>query len=222
METLPLATSQPTQFDAATELLCAAFADDPLFNYLVPPTVPNQREVMTYLFRLLLLCGGGHSYSLIDDDTQALKGLAIWIPPGQTVGLLEMLRGGLYELPFRLPWGYLPRWQAALTLDHHHHQAMPQPHWYLMLLAVSPSYQRQGVGHQLMQPVLDQCDGQRLAFGHQPGGSPCYVETSTEGAVRFYQRQGFEILKTGPFADQAPPFWTLQRWPRRQVDLALA
>jgi hypothetical protein len=64
--------------------------------------------------------------------------------------------------------------------------------------------------------------GQRLAFGHQPGGSPCYVETSTEGAVRFYQRQGFEILKTGPFADQAPPFWTLQRWPRRQVDLALA
>ncbi|HSM84120.1 MAG TPA: GNAT family N-acetyltransferase, partial [Nodosilinea sp.] len=103
---------------------------------------------------------------------------------------------------FRLPWPYLTRWRAALALDHYHHQAMPMPHWYLMLLAVSPRYQRQGVGHQLMQPVLEECDRT-----HQPG----YVETSTEAAVRFYQRHGFEILKTGPFADQAPPFWTLRR-----------
>jgi GNAT superfamily N-acetyltransferase len=205
METLsPLIALQPTQFDAATELLCAAFADDPLFNYLVPADVSDRPRVMAYLFRMLLLCGGDHGYSLTDTDGQTLKGVVIWLPPGQSVGLVDMLRVGLYKLPFRLPWRYLARWQAALALDHEHRQAMPMPHWYLMLLAVSPRYQRQGVGHQLIQPVLEECDRT-----HQPS----YVETSTEDALRFYQRHGFEMLKTGPFANQAPPFWTLRRQP---------
>lgn len=204
METLALTSLQPTQFDAATDLLGAAFADDPLFNYLVPADVPDRSGLMTYLFRLLLICGagGGHSYCLTDDRAKTLKGVVIWMPPEQSVDLIDLLRAGLYELPFRLPLPYLPRWQAALALDHYRHQAMPQPHWYLMLLAVSPSYQRQGVGHQLMQPGLQ--------ASKNPQAS-CYVETSTEGAVRFYQRHGFAIVKTGPFAEQAPPFWTLRR-----------
>ncbi|WP_035991336.1 GNAT family N-acetyltransferase [Leptolyngbya sp. KIOST-1] len=203
METLsPLPLLQPTQFDAATDLLCAAFADDPLFNYLVPADVSDRQDVMTYLFRMLLLCGSGHTYGLNDDNDQTLKGVGIWLPPGETVDLLDLLRFGLYELPFRLPWQYLLRWQSALALDRDHKQAMPMPHWYLMLLAVSPRYQRQGVGHQLMQPGLE---------GSDRVGQPCYVETSTEGAVRFYQRHGFEIVKTGPFGEQAPTFWTLRR-----------
>ncbi|MBE9156154.1 GNAT family N-acetyltransferase [Nodosilinea sp. LEGE 06152] len=203
METLSsLTVLHPTQFDAATELLCAAFADDPLFNYLVPTDVSDRPQVMTYIFRMLLLCGGDHGYCLADTDSQTLKGIAIWLPPGQSVGLVDMLRAGLYELPFCLPWHYLSRWQAALALDHYHQQAMPMPHWYLMLLAVGPRYQRQGVGHQLMQPGLE---------GSDTGGQPCYVETSTADAVRFYRRHGFDIVKTGPFAEQAPAFWTLQR-----------
>ncbi len=203
MKTLsPLTILPPSQFDAATQLLGEAFANDPLFNYLMPAAVGDRSNLMAYLFRLLLICGGDHGYGLMDADGQTLKGVAIWLPPGQSVGLVDMLRAGLYELPFRLPWAYLPRWRAVLALDHYHHQTMPMPHWYLMLLAVSPRYQRQGIGHQLMQPVLDECDRT-----HQP----CYVETSTEGAVRFYQRHGFEIVKTGPLAEQAPPFWTLRR-----------
>ncbi|PSR15456.1 GNAT family N-acetyltransferase [filamentous cyanobacterium CCP3] len=203
METLsPLTVLQPTQFDAATEVLCAAFADDPLFNYLVPADVGDRQGLMTDLFRMLLRCGGDHGYGLTDTDGQTLKGVAIWMPPGRSVDLIDLLLAGLYELPFRLPWQYLPRWQAALALDREHHQAMPMPHWYLMLLAVSPRFQRQGVGHQLMQPGLE---------GSDRTGSPCYLETSTEGAVRFYRRHGFEIVKTGPFGEQVPLFWTLRR-----------
>ncbi|MBD2107783.1 GNAT family N-acetyltransferase [Nodosilinea sp. FACHB-13] len=187
IETLALTSLQPTQFDAATELLTASFADDPLLHYLVPADVCDRQTVMAYLFRMLLICGagGGHSYCL--SDGQTLKGVVIWMPPEQSVDLIDLLRAGLYELPFRLPLQYLPRWQAALALDHYRHQAMPQPHWYLMLLAVSPSCQRQGVGHQLMQPGLDESTRTH---------HPCYVETSTEGAVHFYQRHGFEIVNT--------------------------
>jgi len=204
MQTLPLMALQPTQFDAATELLCKSFAADPLLNYLVPADVPNRKSVLEFLFRILLLYGGGaeQSYTLLDDSNQSLKGVVIWMPPAQSVRLLNALRAGLYELPFRLPWNYLPRWWSALYLDHLHTQTMPQPHWYLLLLAVSPAYQRQGVGHQLIQPVLEESDRQ---------GHPCYVEASTEGAVQFYQRHGFEIVQTGPFGHQASPFWIMKR-----------
>jgi ribosomal protein S18 acetylase RimI-like enzyme len=204
MSTLTLKPLPPNQIDAATELLCEAFADDPQANYLVPANVGDRPALMAYLFRLLLLCGGNRA--LTDADGQTLKGVALWLPPGQLVGPVDLLRAGLYELPFRLPWQYLPRWQVVLTLDRYHHQAMPMPHWYLMLLAVSPRYQRQGIGHQLIQPILAECDRTHL---------PCYLETSTEGALRFYQRHGFEILKTGPLVDQAPLFWTLRRQPGR-------
>ncbi len=206
MQTLPLTPLQPTQFDAATELLCASFAADPLFNYLVPLNVPNRQGFMEALFRVLLRCGSGanQGYTLLDEATQALKGVVIWMPPGHSVGLLDLLWAGLYELPFRLPWVYLPRWLLALHLDHLHSQAMPQPHWYLTLLAVSPAYQRQGVGYQLLQPMLEESDRQ---------GQPCYLETSTEGAVRFYQRHGFNILQMAPSGQQAPPFWTMRRQP---------
>lgn len=203
METLsPLTVLQPTQFDAATELLCAAFAEDPLFNYLVPADIDDRQGLMTHLFRMLLRCGSRYGYGLTEADGHTLRGVAIWMPPGESVDLVDLLLAGLYELPFRLPLPYLARWQTALALDRLHHQAMPTPHWYLMLLAVSPRFQRQGVGHQLMQPGL---------AGSDRTGLPCYVETSTEGAVRFYQRHGFEMVKTGPGADQAPLFWTLQR-----------
>ncbi|NJL49783.1 MAG: hypothetical protein HC929_23140 [Leptolyngbyaceae cyanobacterium SM2_5_2] len=110
MLTLPLTPLQPTQFDAATELLCEAFAADPMFNYLVPADVPHRQDLMQALFRMLLLCGSGaeQSYTLVDPGTQALKGVMIWMPPGQSVGLLNALWAGLYQLPFACPGATCP------------------------------------------------------------------------------------------------------------------
>ena len=79
---------------------------------------------------------------------------------------------------------------------------MSVPHWYLLGLGVSPLYQGLGVGGSLIQPILERADKE---------GLPCYLETDTDGAVRFYQRHGFEIIRTG---EQPVKFWTMKREPK--------
>ena len=69
-------------------------------------------------------------------------------------------------------------------------------------MGVSPVCQGQGIGGSLIQPVLKQADEE---------GLPCYLETDTPGAVRFYQKHGFEIVRTG---EQPLKFWTMKREPQ--------
>ena len=74
------------------------------------------------------------------------------------------------------------------------HQAnVPQAYWYLSMLGVDPAYQNQGVGSSLIQPILEQADRDNL---------PCYLETSTAGGVRFYQRHNFEVVETMDFPQE--------------------
>jgi ribosomal protein S18 acetylase RimI-like enzyme len=72
-----------------------------------------------------------------------------------------------------------------------------------MLLGVAPGYQNQGIGAALLQPVLQRADRDRTL---------CYLETSTDAAVRFYQRQGFEIVHTRQIG-KSLPYWILKRCP---------
>lgn len=89
-------------------------------------------------------------------------------------------------LPFMLRWGRLGQFVSLfLQLEEHHKHDVPQQHWYLAILGVAPAYQSQGIGGSLLQPLLNQADST---------GLPCYLETSTEGGIRFYQRHGFEVV----------------------------
>lgn len=64
---------------------------------------------------------------------------------------------------------------------------MPEPHWYLNVLGVNPVYQNQGVGGKLIEPILKQADGENLL---------CYLETDSEKNVSFYQKRGFQVVKS--------------------------
>jgi ribosomal protein S18 acetylase RimI-like enzyme len=70
-------------------------------------------------------------------------------------------------------------------------------------LGVSPEYQGQGIGGRLLQPVLQEADRTK---------TPCYLETSTAAAVRFYQRHGFETVDQGLFANWE--YWAMKRNPQ--------
>ena len=64
---------------------------------------------------------------------------------------------------------------------------MKQPFWCLFALGVSKDYQRQGIGSSLIQPILERASCDDL---------PCYLFTQTEEAVKFYESNGFEVIKT--------------------------
>lgn len=192
-----------SQLDSASAMLSAAFAADPLFNYLTSPLNAAQSQIVQQVCRAVLTCALRHQHTY---TTNLLQGVAAWIPPGQApISLLELLQAGLYRLPFQMPWPQLWRWLPLLKWDDYRQQDMPHPHWYLALLGVSPDHQRQGVGSRLLQPIVSQADRQ---------GLPCYLETSTESAVRFYQSHGFQIIRSAPYTRHAPPFWTMYREPQ--------
>ena len=58
------------------------------------------------------------------------------------------------------------------------------PHWYLETMGVDPAGQRKGIGRQLLEPVLEIADRDRV---------DCYLETADRANVGFYERNGFVV-----------------------------
>jgi GNAT superfamily N-acetyltransferase len=205
MNDLKICQLDPSQISAAAEVAAQAFADDPVFGYLIPKEKEFRLQALTWLMgRAIAYCSQqGCVYT-----TSNLQGVAAWLSPGgfssQPLQLLQMLwQLQLYMLPFQVGWHRLGRWLNVLAAtEKAHHQDMgDSPHWYLGIMVVHPASQGQGLGSQLLQPILQQASEQ---------GLPCYLVTFTELAVRFYQKNGFEIVRHQPLAPNAPPFWALK------------
>jgi len=84
---------------------------------------------------------------------------------------------------------------------------MTAPCWYLFLLGVEPSRQRQGLGGELMRPMLELAEIERVA---------CYLETENQHNVAFYRKHGFDVIVNGEEAGATGVrFWTFSRKPKR-------
>lgn len=64
---------------------------------------------------------------------------------------------------------------------------VPEEAWYLSILGILPERQGEGLGKQLMMPVLNEADKQHL---------PVYAESFTPENFGFYSRLGFRPAKT--------------------------
>lgn len=196
---------EEAQIDAASEILAHAFNDEPIFRCFAR----EQEQARINTIKLLAKTALRYSqpYNHVYTTTNDLKGIAAWIPPGKFPLNDFRLQLGLYALPFKLRLSRLRQLISLfLTIEEDHKQDIPQPYWYLFMLGVSPAYQRQEIGRLLLQPIIKQADKE---------GLPCYLETSTEGGVRFYQRLGFEIVRTGGLSKEIK-FWTMKRSPKEK------
>ena len=112
----------------------------------------------------------------------------------------------LYKLPVKMGLNRLARWLNVLyVIEKAQQQDMAESlYWDLGLMVVQPESQGQGIGSQLLQPILRRTNDE---------GLPCSVVTATEVAVQFYQKNGFEITRKQQLAADAPPFWILRRNP---------
>ncbi len=190
------------EIERAATVMAGAFATDPLGLYLLPD--PRHRlAVMSWFWRVALRRNHpyGHSYTTAPE----IWGVASWLPPNAPREALWTLWQPICQAWFRAGWRSTYRLFALLEFaemlrDRH----CPSPHWYLDGLAVAPSSQGQGVGGLLLQPVLERADRE---------GQACCLFTSTERAVRFYQRQGFVVGEEAHFQTAAPPLWLMVRSP---------
>jgi Acetyltransferase (GNAT) domain len=196
-----------SQIHLASEILADAFANDPLFQHFTHPDDRRRSIAIQSIGKMMLQYA--YSHQAIYTTTKVMKGVAIWIPPHQCpLNGLRLLQAGAYALPFKLPLSkLLQSMPLFLKVEECHKTYMSEPHWYLAMLGVHSTCQNQGVGSTLIQPVLAEADR---------GNMPCYLETSTVAGVRFYQRQGFEVVETIDSSSKDIQIWAMKREPQNQ------
>lgn len=181
---------------AIVSLLSEVFAKDPFVSWIIGDGGERQRRrYVDLILRRLTL---PHDEVWLDEEG---RGAALWSPPGA------------WQLPAMAQLALLPRvigvvgWRrlGAVSLAAERIEAgrPSEPHYYLALLGTEKASRRQGVGRQLLRPVLTRADEQ---------GTRCVLDTSVEANVGFYRGSGFEVARCIDLED-GPPVWTMIREP---------
>lgn len=189
-----------SRLDEAAAALTAAFMDDPLQSHTFPDS-DERRRLSPPHFAALLRYGllAGEVLTSVEPG----GGAAVWLPPGvaHTDAMLEA--SGLSRLGALIGDGAARRFGRVIDfVEPLHHEAMPEPHWYVMVVGVAPAFQGQGLGRALLQTHLDRAEAD---------GVPCYLETTQPRNVTFYQRLGFRVLREVVEPESGLRIWTFRK-----------
>jgi ribosomal protein S18 acetylase RimI-like enzyme len=189
----------------AVVALARAFQDDPVLTFLVPDPISQARAALTFMASPVMDAQRFHEVWTASVGDQVV-GAAVWLPPGTYPrGGRREARNVLREIRSAPRLG--SRMAASLRLYgqiDRAHKTMDVPHWYLVLLACDPAWQRQGHGSALLAPVLQRADEE---------GVPAYLETQKEDNLPWYRRHGFEVAQEIT-ARGCPRMWAMRREPR--------
>lgn len=191
--------------DQAAIVLNAAFAADPVQQWLFAPAVDPEGSRMEF-FRFFVgeYFELGHVY--VTHGPTGVSGAALWAPPDRHIlhedripALLDVVVPALGDETF-------PRLsELARTNDF----KPAEPHFYLGVLGVDPTQQGGGIGGALVEPVLAACDA---------AGFVAHLESSNPANIPFYERLGFvasDAYRCG--ADDGPLMTIMARPPRPAV-----
>ena len=190
--------------DAATATLAVAFHDDPMFEWVLPDRT-RRRAQLTRLNRVAL--DFGMRYGRVT-QTDGGRGVAIWVPPGESMTLPRLLRCGMLAAPFQVGFGPMARFAGAnAVMDKVHASHVSGAHWQLLIVAVDPDLQGTGRGAALVREGLEQADTDAV---------PCYLDTSQPANLPFYERLGFTVEEEARLGKGGPPAWGMLRQGTRQ------
>ena len=194
---------QRQQLQQAARVLADALFCDPVTTYLFP----NERSrlaAMELVFGFYLNIALGIGEVLTTSD---VKGAAIWIRPRQNVSIARAIRSSLILVPLRFGPSPMLRmiWYSRFISKLHTRHPMPEA-WYLFSLGVKRAHQGTGIGSLLVQPILESADKAR---------TKCYLETSSERNLVFYDRHGFKVVDHVTMAGRGLPVWLMERNPKK-------
>jgi ribosomal protein S18 acetylase RimI-like enzyme len=189
-----------SQIKPAVEVAVRAFHNDSMTVHLFTKESGRAGMMPLYEFDIKYCTLYGETYA----TSPNLEGIAAWLPPGETdMTWHKMLRTGAWSLPFRTRPSIfiklLPLFRASADARK---RQTPFPHWYLSLLCVAPEYQNKGYGSALLSPMFARIDGEHL---------PCYLETTEERNVPFYERHGFRVVEMAKVPGTPLMFWAMLR-----------
>lgn len=190
----------------ATEVLNAAFNEDPCLRYLLRSgdyDPRKARHIHGYTLRL------GRLYGSALATSPALEAVCAWLPPGRIhvstgmflrAGGLDIARSGLDVLGAIKLYGDYS--------DGMHREAIPGPHWYLLTLAVAKASQGKGYATRLLSPVLSLLDAR---------GESAYLETHNPRNVPLYEHFGFKVVAIGKLPGSETTHYSMLRLPGKSL-----
>ena len=193
--------------DEVAALMGRAFQDDPLFVYACPDPGDRARW-LPWVFRWSTWKGFLFGQTL--GTTGQLNGVVAAIGPG----------GGEFTEEDLTRFGYhqgrdavgAEAWDRAIErinpafepADAALHRAVPEPHWYLDVIAVDPVVQGRGIGGVLLRAVHARADAD---------GMPTVLLTYQPTNLPFYSRHGYSVVCEGTAPGNGPQWWGLRRDP---------
>jgi ribosomal protein S18 acetylase RimI-like enzyme len=203
MTTTQIQVARATRPDAdrVGRTLAGAFADDPVFGWLIPFDVDRREQRLVTFFSSM-----ARSYLRRDKHVYLAGegiGAAMWSAPGSwNLPMSEVLRE---SRPSMRAFGrhLLRALRVQLEVESGHPKE--PKHWYLGYVGVAPGHQGQGVGSLVLREVLEQADA---------AGVPAYLESSNERNLSLYERNGFAVTSSYQALGQGPTIWRMWREPQ--------
>jgi ribosomal protein S18 acetylase RimI-like enzyme len=192
----------------AAGVLSRAFVDDPLINALVPePREPGERvRRLAGLFGVVLHLQRGDGQPVFGVFEAGRLIAAAVVEGTMHASAGATVASGLRNLPTMVRavgWGGVRRSIKLVdTLTRNH---PPQPHLYLNILGVEPSFQGRHCGVAILNHLRDLVETRSDLEG-------VYLETATEANVAYYTRNGYEVI--GEFYPLGVRMWRMFQ-PRR-------
>ncbi len=185
-----------TEYDVEQiiDSIVLAFSSDPLARWVYPSP---QQYLKSFPDFVKIFAGKAFEQKTVY-YTDNYSGAALWLPPQSELNNDAI---GLYLQQTISPQQEPKIFAVFEQMSHYHPQ---EPHWYLALVGVDSTQQRQGYGSALIQPVLKECDlQQQLA----------YLESSSPESRSLYERHGFELIETIQI-DDSPTIFPMMRYPK--------
>ncbi len=193
-----------SQLTQVSSVLTRAFQSDPAARYVFPDEQGYRERAQAFFSAATVYV---NLTGQVWTTAEPVQGAALWLPPEHhDMHPEHAVTAGLHDFRALVGEEAGERLGKLLGfLDECHHRAVPQPHWYLMLLGVDTPVQGQGIGSALLQPILKRADQE---------GTSCYLETCQPRNVPLYQKHGFKVVGEGAIPESEVRYWSFVRSPR--------
>ena len=186
------------------DLFAAAFARDPLFDWLARRGRDRAGALQGFFGWVLESRTIPHGETWMSADGSAA---AAWIPSDAQTAPASLM-DDLRMLPAILRLTGLSRLPRAAAIAAAMKQAHPkEPCFYLAFIAVAPRRQGRGLGTALLKETLARADA---------AGTSAYLENSNPRNLKLYERAGFSVTREIRTRPGAPPVFAMWRPAARQ------
>jgi GNAT superfamily N-acetyltransferase len=179
----PARRAGPLEAQAVTEILTAAFHEDPVWGHWAFPDADRRTVQLSALWQFFVDATIPTGWVWITEGGEAAS---LWVPPGypelpaEYEDRLEPLLTELLGFHGNTVFEGFGRFDAAHPHD--------EPHYYLSLLATHPKHRGHGHGVSLLTENLAEIDRQGMA---------AYLESTNPKNDHRYEQHGF--VRTGHF-----------------------